>query len=113
MSGTISVITLAHVRHSNKDFKPGDTIPRLKKDELERLVELGVVRVEELVKGPAPPPPIDPPPPPKVPGGEGKDPDPPSGEPAPPGNEPDPSDPPAEPEPEDPPSDKKGQGKTK
>lgn len=80
MSSTVNVTALSFVRHNNEDFKPGDTIPGIKKDDLERLEGLGAVKVEEVVKEPPPPPPVDPPPPPKEPGGEGNDQDPPDGE---------------------------------
>ena len=73
MSSTINVTALSFVRHNNKDYKPGDKIPGLKKDDLERLETFGAVKVEVLLKEP-------PPPPPKEPGGEDDNQDPPDGE---------------------------------
>ncbi|MDI9412089.1 MAG: hypothetical protein QM401_00730 [Bacillota bacterium] len=65
MSTKINVFAVSNVRHNRKDYKPGDEIPRLKKEDRERLEALGAVRVEEVAEKSAPPPddlpPADPP----------------------------------------------------
>ena len=102
MSSATDVFALTSVRHNHKDYKPGDKIPGLKQEDLERLKKLGVVRVEQAAETP----PLDPPPPPNEPGGED---DPPKDPPAdPPGESDPPQDPPADP-PKEP--DKKGKEK--
>lgn len=60
MSSKVNVTALANVRHNNKDFKPGDSIPGLSVEDTERLKGLGVVKVVEPLKPPADPP-TDPP----------------------------------------------------
>lgn len=107
MSSATNVFALVDVRHNGKDFKPGDKIPGLTNDDLERLEKLGAVRVEKLVE--TPPPPI-PPPSPKDPGGEG---DPPKDPPADPPEDLDPAQDPSEDPPADPPKEPNKKGKEK
>lgn len=70
MSTEIGVFALVNIRHHGKNYEPGEKIGRISKADIDRLLELKVVRVvEEVVKEP-PKPPGGPPPPPKEPGGE-------------------------------------------
>lgn len=64
MSAKLNVFAVSNVRHNRKDYKPGDKIPGLKKDDLNRLLRLQAIKtVEEVIEPP--------PPPPKGTGGEG------------------------------------------
>lgn len=59
MSSKVNVTALGFVRHDNKDFKPGDKIPGLSVEDVERLKGLGVVKVEAIVDPPKEPDPPD------------------------------------------------------